>query len=317
MVHAIKMGWIKPRQPKDRSVEKHKYYLLWNADDKSEEVRRIENPIPAPKPRLPGHAESYNPPPEYCFSERQIKEWERLADAPYKRKYPFIPRQFSSLRSVPAYDRFARERFARCLDLYLCPRTKKMRLTIQPEDLVPQLPKPRDLQPFPTVCSMIFEGHKGLVRTISHDPSGQFLISGSDDQTLKGTFDLVMCFIFTSLSKNNLLFVVWEIATGRCFKTFEVNGTVRCVAWCPNSSIALVAAAVDQFVYLINPGVGDRLVQAKTDEILKEIPPHNDYLSAYSRYTCYYRLLVLLILKIFTFDFSTSTSSGRVDVERA
>lgn len=33
-----------------------------------------------------------------------------------------------------------------------------------------------------------------------------------------------------------------------------------------------MAAAVDNFVYLINPGVGDRLVQAKTDEILKEIP---------------------------------------------
>ncbi|EFX77685.1 hypothetical protein DAPPUDRAFT_305412 [Daphnia pulex] len=256
MVHAIKMGWIKPRVAKDTSVERHKYYLLWNADDKSEDVRRIENPIPAPKPRLPGHAESYNPPPEYTFSEREINQWNRLAETPYQRKFPFIPKRFSSLRAVPAYDRFARERFVRCLDLYLCPRAKKMRLTIQPEDLVPQLPKPRDLQPFPTVCSMIFKGHKGLVRTISHDPSGQFFISGSDDQTLK----------------------VWEIATGRCFKTFEVKGTVRCVSWCPNASIALVAAAVDNNVYLINPGVGDRLVQAKTDEILKEMPAQTDYL---------------------------------------
>lgn len=196
MVHAIKMGWMKPRVAKDTSVERHKYYLLWNADDKSEDVRRIENPIPAPKPRLPGHAESYNPPPEYAFSEREINQWNRLAETPYQRKFPFIPQRFSSLRAVPAYDRFARERFVRCLDLYLCPRAKKMRLTIQPEDLVPQLPKPRDLQPFPTVCSMIFKGHKGLVRTISHDPSGQFFISGSDDQTLKGKLitDLLVTF---------------------------------------------------------------------------------------------------------------------------
>lgn len=179
---------MKPREAKDTSVERHKYYLMWNADDKSEDVRRIENPIPAPKPRLPGHAESYNPPPEYAFSEREITQWNRLSETPYQRKFPFVPKRFSSLRAVPAYDRFARERFVRCLDLYLCPRAKKMRLTIQPEDLVPQLPKPRDLQPFPTVCSMIFKGHKGLVRTISHDPSGQFLISGSDDQTLKGIF---------------------------------------------------------------------------------------------------------------------------------
>ena len=62
-------------------------------------------------------------------------------------------------------------------------------------------------------------------------------------------------------------------------KTFNVNGTVRSVAWCPNSAIALVAAAVDQYVYLINPGVGDRLVQAKTDEILKEIPDQTDNIS--------------------------------------
>lgn len=75
--------------------------------------------------------------------------------------------------------------------------------------------------------------------------------------------------------------LVWEIATGRCLKTIEVKGTVRCVAWCPNSSIALVAAAVDQFVYLINPGVGDRLVRAKTDEILKEIPAPTENLSKY------------------------------------
>lgn len=73
--------------------------------------------------------------------------------------------------------------------------------------------------------------------------------------------------------------IVWEIATGRCVKTFDVKGTVRCVAWCPNSAISLVAAAVDQYVYLINPGVGDRLVQAKTDEILKEAPDQTDNIS--------------------------------------
>jgi len=250
MVHAIKMGWMKPREPKVKREDIQKFYLMWDDDGKSEDVRRIENPIAAPKPRLPGHVESYNPPPEYTFSEKDIENWMKLKDTPYKRKFPFIPKTFSSLRSVPAYDRFARERFVRCLDLYLCPRAKKMRLTIQPEDLVPQLPKPRDLQPFPTVCSMIFKGHKGLIRTISHDPLGQYMVSGCDDKTIK----------------------VWEIATGRCLKTFEVNGTVRCVTWCPNSAISLIAAAVDQYVYLINPGVGDRLVQAKTDEILKQPP---------------------------------------------
>ena len=206
MVHAIKMGWIKPKEPKDKSVERHKFYLMWDADDKSEDVRRLEDPIPAPKPRLPGHEESYNPPPEYAFNEKEIEEWNKQKDAPYKRKYPFVPQRYSSLRSVPAYSRFARERFVRCLDLYLCPRTKKMRLTIQPEDLVPQLPKPKDLQPFPTICSMIFKGHTGLVRCVTHDPSGQFIASGSDDQTVKGKVvrrinktSLLICFMHRSM----------------------------------------------------------------------------------------------------------------------
>ena len=247
MVHAIKMGWMKPREPKDKTVERHKYYLLWDADDKAEELRRIENPIPAPKPRLPGHAESYNPPPEYTFSQRDIDQWNRLKDTPYKRKFPFVPQRFSSLRSVPAYDRFARERFVRCLDLYLCPRTKKMRLTIQPEDLVPQLPKPRYLQPFPTVCSMIFKGHKGLVRTISHDPSGQFFISGSDDQTLKGMFAFsTRHTMFT----NRLYYFYFQygklplVAVSRLLKSRELFVAFRGVRiqlslWLPPQSISM------------------------------------------------------------------------------
>lgn len=263
------MGWLKPRESKDKSVERHKFYLMWDADDKSEDVRRIENPIPAPKPRLPGHEESYNPPPEYVLTEKEIEDWNKQDR--HKRK-PFIPQRYSALRSVPAYARFARERFVRCLDLYLCPRTKKMRLTIQPEDLVPQLPKPRDLQPFPTICSMIFKGHTGLVRSVTHDPSGQFIASGSDDQTIKGK---TMKFIVTTVIQSYFP-LVWEIATGRCFKTFQVEGVVRSVAWCPNAAIALVAATVDQHVFFINPGVGDRLVQAKTDEILKEAPNQED-----------------------------------------
>ena len=96
--------------------------------------------------RLPGHAESYNPPPEYVPNENEKQLWESRADEPYKRKLNFLPKKHDCLRKVPMYERFINERFERCLDLYLAPRARKMRLTIQPEDLVPQLPKPHDLQ---------------------------------------------------------------------------------------------------------------------------------------------------------------------------
>jgi BOP1NT (NUC169) domain len=45
------------------------------------------------------------------------------------------------MRLVPAYQPFIRERFERCLDLYLCPRTTKLRRNVDPKDLLPDLPK--------------------------------------------------------------------------------------------------------------------------------------------------------------------------------
>ncbi len=57
---------------------------------------------------------------------------------------------------------------------------------VQPEDLLPQLPKPKDLQPFPTTQAIVYQGHKSYVRSISVDPSGQWLVSGK----VTSSFDL-------------------------------------------------------------------------------------------------------------------------------
>ena len=51
-------------------------------------------------------------------------------------------------------------------------------MNIDPEDLIPKLPKPRDLMPFPVVQSLKYEGHEGFVRSISVCPTGQWLASG-------------------------------------------------------------------------------------------------------------------------------------------
>lgn len=115
-----------------------------------------------------------------------MKEWNKSAETPWKRKYTFLPTKHAALRVVPAYERFIRERFLRCLDLYLAPRAIKMRLTIRPEELVPQLPAPRDLQPFPTTEALRFDGHTALVRSADFDPSGQYAVSGGDDATVRG-----------------------------------------------------------------------------------------------------------------------------------
>ena len=120
--------------------------------------------------------------------------------------------RYGSLREVPGYQRFIQERFERCLDLYLCPRQRKMRVgsfwqskphplpcpqvQVDPDDLIPKLPKPRDLRPFPTtetmvrtgtpyppfpyllICLQVYEGHSGMVRCVGIEPLGQWMASG-------------------------------------------------------------------------------------------------------------------------------------------
>ncbi|XP_025070024.1 ribosome biogenesis protein BOP1 isoform X2 [Alligator sinensis] len=173
MVHAIKMGWIQPRKPKE---DVPTFYDLWAQEDPNSVLGRHKMHVPAPKLRLPGHEESYNPPPEYLLSEEERLAWEQ--QEPAERKLNFVPQRFGCLRAVPAYPRFIHERFERCLDLYLCPRQRKMRVNVDPEDLIPKLPKPRDLQPFPTTQALVYRGHGSLVRCLSVSPSGQWLVSG-------------------------------------------------------------------------------------------------------------------------------------------
>ncbi|KAL0279462.1 UNVERIFIED_CONTAM: hypothetical protein PYX00_001011 [Menopon gallinae] len=260
LVHALKMGWIKTeaQKEKERKEKKEpKFYMLWGGDNVSEHMRRIHNHIPAPKRLFPGHAESYNPPPEYLFNRRELRQWEKQTKEGRKRKLHFVPQKYASLREVPAYPKYINERFNRCLDLYLCPRGRKMKLTIDPEDLIPELPNPKELQPFPTVLSIIYKGHTDMIRTMTVDAKGQYLVSGSDDTTIK----------------------VWEVATGRCLKTIPCGGTVRSISWCPSQGISLILVAADRKVLLINPNVGDHLVSSKTDALLEEAPEDDTLVS--------------------------------------
>ena len=79
-----------------------------------------------------------------------------------------IRRMVAPRTQVPAYARFINERFERCLDLYLCPRTRRKRVFVpDAKALVPKLPRPRDLQPFPTQLALRYLGHTGPVRAAS------------------------------------------------------------------------------------------------------------------------------------------------------
>lgn len=228
IIKGIKEGRIQLDQ---EPTKKPDVYQIWHEDDQAI-TRKGPPQVQAPKMPLPGHIESYNPPEEYLFTEEEKRAWEEMD--PEDRETNFIPRKFKSLREVTGYSNFVRERFERCLDLYLAPRVNKRKLNIDPESLVPELPKPRDLRPFPNTLALAFQGHTGRVRSIAIDPYGQYLASGSDDFTVR----------------------LWEIETGRCVQTYNVGAIVHKVVWNPNRDHQLLAVAAAKKVFLIATGTG-------------------------------------------------------------
>ncbi|ORY07319.1 BOP1NT-domain-containing protein [Basidiobolus meristosporus CBS 931.73] len=241
IVRAIREGRI---LPKKTQVEKPRFYNLWNDDDQPRDDHPMH--IPAPKMKLPDNSESYNPPEEYLPTPEEIEEWENME--PEERARNYLPKKYNSLREVPGYSRFMQERFQRNLDLYLCPRVRKNRLNIDPESLIPKLPSPKDLQPFPTTLSITYKGHEGRIRSFSVDPSGLWVVSGSDDKTVK----------------------LWEVSTGRCIQTWAFDEIITSVSWNPNRDLCFFAVATANKVHLIAAKkVFDSECQLLTEQFLQ------------------------------------------------
>jgi len=213
------------RKKQDAKDAPNYEYLLWDEPLDAKHHKRL----PAPKMALPGNAESYNPPAEYLFSPEEKAAWDKMD--PSDRPLNFTPQTFDALRKVPLYAPLIKERFERCLDLYLCPREQKTRLNIEPDSLIPSLPKPQELRPYPERLSTRFVGHTARVYSISVSPSGEWLLSSSADGTVK----------------------LWEVANGRCARTLDLGGEVRSIAWNPNGEVDVAAATIGPNMALLRP----------------------------------------------------------------
>ncbi|CAD5207750.1 unnamed protein product [Bursaphelenchus xylophilus] len=249
LLHAMKMGWItKKEAPKPKES-----YDLWAAEDdepkSKRELARLRMHCPAPKVGNPGHAESYNPPAEYLMTEDEKKKYEEME--PEMRKQNFIPEKYDALRKVPFYQKFYRERFERCLDLYMAPRQVKMKLNVDIKELLPDLPNPKDLQPFPTTLGFYMRGHVGQVRSLTVEPAnGELLVSGGEDKTVR----------------------VWYIPTGRCLKTYKFDSPITSVQYSPDPDRTLVLVATESNkLTLLVVEAGDKLRVQKTKDFLKEL----------------------------------------------
>lgn len=260
LVHLIKTGKMKLENDKKTKIPKPErtFHSIWDDDEIDQhktfnQLARLKMHVPAPKAALPGHSESYRPPPEFILDEEEQKIWEENDEK--KIFENFLPAEYESLRHVKGYGKFINERFERCLDLYLCPRQRKMKMNVDPESLIPKLPKPQDLQPFPMVEGLKYIGHESDVTSISVSISGQFLASGDKSGIVK----------------------VYEVISGRCLRTFNFEDSITGIEFYPTFDMKqLLAVSEGKNVHMVNTGVGNKIMIKKTDVFFNNIKSQED-----------------------------------------
>lgn len=227
---AIQDGRIKPYRHHEESQgnQVSAYYDIWSSEGVRNE--KISN-IPAPRLARPTHDESYNPPPEYLPTKHERDVWQEMEDEDKNKEY--LPSRYDSLRRVPGYDRFVKERFERCLDLYLAPRMRRSRVRADAESLLPKLPSPEDLRPYPSFCAVTYQGHNGRIRCLTLDSSGQWLATGGDDGTVR----------------------IWELLTGRQVWSILLSRehAVNCIKWRLDKDLSILLAIADNCMFFLVP----------------------------------------------------------------
>lgn len=226
IVKAIREGRIVPNAP---AATKPRTYAIWSEADQPHAEHAMY--MPAPQLPPPKTAESYNPPEEYLPTEQEKEEFDALEKE--DRKTDFLPQKYDALRKVPGYQNLVQEKFERCLDLYLAPRTRKVKLNIDPESLIPKLPAPRELRPFPIASSVQYR-YPGdtRVRGISVSPGGEWVASGSEDGLVR----------------------LWDLGNGREVWRWDLKaGAIQHVEWSPNKEEAMLVALVGGRISVISP----------------------------------------------------------------
>lgn len=236
MVRLIRKGLkIGPKQPEPPTTA---LFDLWKDSETSSSSSSswMQRHVPAPKVPLPEHGESYNPPPEYLPTG---EEAEAFANLPAEERVgKVLPQHFDSLRHVPAYDRFIQERFSRCLDLYLCAREVREKIQMNPDDLLPVLPDPHDLRPFPTTRSLewscLDDPAQQRLAGFAVDPTGQFIATLSHSK------------------ESEVYLKIWEVSSGKCTKSISLlddSGGAGCISWNPaNRNIIAISTGMTVFI---------------------------------------------------------------------
>lgn len=242
ILHAIEMGWIK--LDKEEEEEKEEVIFdIWGEDFNEPLYQNLPPPLILPKTRRPTTRESYNPEEKLLMTKEQEKEWKESHTE--DREIEYIPKKYDVLRKVEVYENTLRERFERCLDLYLAPRIKKRKVHMNPDDLLPELPPPSTLKPFPSFANIHYRGHESRVRSIKINLAGTHLISGDE----KG------------------FVLMFDVRTSRILKKWKFEDSVYSIDW---SATGFVAVGEGNRLHLINPLIGSEDIISNMDYVIDE-----------------------------------------------
>jgi ribosome biogenesis protein ERB1 len=197
--------------------------------------------IRARKGSLPGNQQSYNPPAEYMHLLGKAIESTKM------------------LRQVHAYSAFVQEQFERCLDLYLCPRSNKNKVNMAPDDLLPQLPEPQQLRPFPEVKTQTY-AFSDTINSLSLHWSGEWVACSEKSGEIS----------------------VWEVQSGKRLKRLRLREVSSSISWHPTNSQGVIAICAGTCVLIWRPFdeklsslevVECELSEKSTGEVTWEIEP--------------------------------------------
>jgi ribosome biogenesis protein ERB1 len=116
---------------------------------------------------------------------------------------------------------------------------------MNPDDLLPELPPPSTLKPFPSFANVYYRGHESRVRCIKVNLAGTHLISGDE----KG---FVMMF---------------DVRTSRILKKWKFEDSVYSMDWSSNGFIAI---GEGNRLHLVNPLIGSEETLSNMDFMMDE-----------------------------------------------
>ena len=113
-------------------------------------------------------------------------------------------------------------------------------------DILPELPKPEELRPFPTKECIVYKGHESSIRDICVDPNGNVLISADN---------------------GNLVFF-WDIMTAKIITKFDLKEKVRSINI--NKFLKLIVICTETHIFFILPRYLEKKYKEEILTLVKE-----------------------------------------------